>query len=67
LLDPSDIVGNLRHAYPDPRFKMARYAVLVTGLSGTAEIEGVLIQGAQGCAQSDASAGSAPAKARVGG
>ncbi|MGB8092639.1 MAG: LUD domain-containing protein, partial [Pseudolabrys sp.] len=30
LLDPSDIVGNLHHAYRDPRFKTARYAVLVT-------------------------------------
>jgi L-lactate dehydrogenase complex protein LldG len=48
LLDPSDIVGNLHHAYRDPRFKTARYAVLVTGPSATADIEGVLIQGAQG-------------------
>ena len=28
LLDPRDIVGNLHHAYRDPRFKTARYAVL---------------------------------------
>jgi L-lactate dehydrogenase complex protein LldG len=48
LLDPADIVGNLHHAYRDPRFKTARYAVLVTGPSATADIEGVLIQGAQG-------------------
>jgi L-lactate dehydrogenase complex protein LldG len=48
LLDPSDIVGNLHHAYRDPRFKTARYAVLVTGPSATADIEGVLIHGAQG-------------------
>ncbi len=48
LLDPSDIVGNLHHAYRDPRFKTARYAVLATGPSATADIEGVLIQGAQG-------------------
>jgi L-lactate dehydrogenase complex protein LldG len=48
LLDPGDIVGNLHHAYRDPRFKTARYAVLVTGPSATADIEGVLIQGAQG-------------------
>ena len=46
LLDPRDIVGNLHHAYRDPRFKTARYAVLVTGPSATAHIEGVLIQGA---------------------
>jgi L-lactate dehydrogenase complex protein LldG len=48
LLDPSDIVGNLHHAYRDERFKTARYAVLVTGPSATADIEGVLIHGAQG-------------------
>jgi L-lactate dehydrogenase complex protein LldG len=48
VLDPSDIVGNLHHAYRDPRFKTARYAVLVTGPSATADIEGVLIHGAQG-------------------
>jgi L-lactate dehydrogenase complex protein LldG len=48
LLDPADIVGNLHHAYRDPRFKTARYAVLVTGPSATADIEGVLIHGAQG-------------------
>jgi L-lactate dehydrogenase complex protein LldG len=48
LLDPGDIVGNLHHVYRDPRFKTARYAVLVTGPSATADIEGVLIHGAQG-------------------
>jgi L-lactate dehydrogenase complex protein LldG len=48
VLDPSDIVGNLHHAYRDPRFKTARYAVLVTGPSATADIEGILIHGAQG-------------------
>jgi len=48
LLDPSDIVANLHEAYRDLRFKTARYAVLVTGPSATADIEGVLIQGAQG-------------------
>jgi L-lactate dehydrogenase complex protein LldG len=48
LLDPHDIVANLHHAYRDPRFKTARYAVLVTGPSATADIEGVLIHGAQG-------------------
>jgi L-lactate dehydrogenase complex protein LldG len=48
LLDPDDIVGNLHHAYRDPRFKTARYAVLITGPSATADIEGVLIHGAQG-------------------
>ena len=48
LLDPRDIVGNLHQAYRDLRFKTARYAVLVTGPSATADIEGVLIHGAQG-------------------
>lgn len=48
LLDPRNVVGNLHHAYGDARFKMARYAVLVTGPSATADIEGVLIHGAQG-------------------
>ncbi len=60
LLDPSDIVGNLHHAYRDPRFKTARYAVLVTGPSATADIEGVLIQGAQGVRSLTVVAGSAP-------
>jgi L-lactate dehydrogenase complex protein LldG len=48
LLNPTRIVGNLHHAYRDTRFKTARYAVLVTGPSATADIEGVLIHGAQG-------------------
>ena len=48
LLDPARIVGNLHQAYRDPRFNTARYAVLVTGPSATADIEGVLIHGAQG-------------------
>ena len=48
LLDPRDIIGNLHQAYRDPRFKTVRYAVLVTGPSATADIEGVLIHGAQG-------------------
>ena len=48
LLDPAEIVPNLHHAYRDPRFKQAKYAVLMTGPSATADIEGVLIRGAQG-------------------
>jgi L-lactate dehydrogenase complex protein LldG len=48
LLDPTQIVGNLHQAYRDPGFKTARYAVLVTGPSATADIEGVLVHGAQG-------------------
>lgn len=48
LLDPNDIVGNLHHAYQDAGFREARYVVLMTGPSATADIEGILIQGAQG-------------------
>jgi hypothetical protein len=48
LLDLSDIVPNLHHAYKDPRFMTAKYAVLMTGPSATADIEGVLVRGAQG-------------------
>src|SRR5262249_25021774 len=40
LLDPAEIVGNLHQAYRDERFKTARYSVLVTGPSATADIEG---------------------------
>ena len=48
LLDPADILPNLHHAYRDKRFMTAKYAVLMTGPSATADIEGVLIRGAQG-------------------
>ena len=48
LLDPCDIVGNLHEAYRRPEFSTARYGVLMTGPSATADIEGVLIHGAQG-------------------
>ena len=48
LLDPADIVGNLHHAFARPEFTEAGYAVLMTGPSATADIEGVLIHGAQG-------------------
>ena len=48
LLDPADIVVNLHHAYRRPEFRVARYCVLHTGPSATADIEGVLIHGAQG-------------------
>ncbi len=48
LLDPADVVGNLHHAYHRPEFLEASYAVLMTGPSATADIEGVLIHGAQG-------------------
>ncbi len=48
LLDPADIVGSLHHAFARPEFAEARYSVLMTGPSATADIEGVLIHGAQG-------------------
>jgi L-lactate dehydrogenase complex protein LldG len=48
LLDPSAIVTNLHRAYRHRGFFEARYAVLMTGPSATADIEGVLIHGAQG-------------------
>jgi L-lactate dehydrogenase complex protein LldG len=48
LLDPEDIVVNLHHAYRRPEFREAHYASFHTGPSATADIEGVLIHGAQG-------------------
>ena len=48
LLDPMQVVAGLQDAYRRDDFRDARYAVLVTGPSATADIEGVLIQGAQG-------------------
>ncbi|WP_244815543.1 LUD domain-containing protein [Caballeronia sp. Lep1P3] len=48
LLDPAQLVDGLQQVYRRPDFKSARYAVLVTGPSATADIEGVLIRGAQG-------------------
>jgi len=48
LLDPADIVANLHHAYRRPEFRYRHYAAFHTGPSATADIEGVLIHGAQG-------------------
>jgi L-lactate dehydrogenase complex protein LldG len=48
LLDPADIVLNLHHAYRWPEFRDRHYASFHTGPSATADIEGVLIHGAQG-------------------
>jgi L-lactate dehydrogenase complex protein LldG len=48
LLDPAAVVEGLQDIYRLPDFGRARYAVLVTGPSATADIEGVLIRGAQG-------------------
>ena len=48
LLDPADIVVNLHHAYRRAEFRDRHYASFHTGPSATADIEGVLIHGAQG-------------------
>jgi L-lactate dehydrogenase complex protein LldG len=48
LLDPAEIVVNLHHAYRRPEFFDGHYASFHTGPSATADIEGVLIHGAQG-------------------
>ncbi|WP_343051632.1 LutC/YkgG family protein [Pseudaquabacterium terrae] len=48
LLDPAAIVADLHQVYRDQAFFGARYAVLMTGPSATADIEGVLVRGAQG-------------------
>lgn len=48
LLDPADILVNIQAAYRRADFAGAAYAVLHTGPSATADIEGVLIHGAQG-------------------
>lgn len=48
LLDPAQIVFNLHNAYQRPEWTQAHYAVLQSGPSATADIEGVLVHGAQG-------------------
>ena len=48
LLDPADILFNMHRAYQRPEFHSAHYASFHTGPSATADIEGVLIHGAQG-------------------
>lgn len=48
LLDPAAIVANLHHAYRRRAEFDAAYGVFMTGPSATADIEGVLIHGAQG-------------------
>jgi L-lactate dehydrogenase complex protein LldG len=48
LLDPQRIVGNLHHAYRERAWFDARYGAFMTGPSATADIEGILIHGAQG-------------------
>lgn len=48
LLDPRRIVADMHAAYGDPVVGRAAYAIFMTGPSATADIEGVLIHGAQG-------------------
>lgn len=48
LLDPRAIIDTVHDACARPEFGNARYAALVTGPSATADIEGVLVHGAQG-------------------
>lgn len=48
LLDPKDITASTQDAYRREEFHVARYASFHTGPSATADIEGVLIHGAQG-------------------
>jgi L-lactate dehydrogenase complex protein LldG len=48
LLDTADIVVNMHHAYARPELRSGHYACFHTGPSATADIEGVLIHGAQG-------------------
>ena len=48
LLDPAEIVTNMHRAYQRDDFINANYTVFHTGPSATADIEGVLVRGAQG-------------------
>ncbi|WP_144109192.1 lactate utilization protein C [Paraburkholderia sp. BCC1886] len=48
LLDPAQLLDGLQDVYRRDDFRAAKYAALVTGPSATADIEGVLIRGAQG-------------------
>lgn len=48
LLSAADLVPNLHSAYRHAGFREARYAILMSGPSATADIEGVLVRGAQG-------------------
>jgi L-lactate dehydrogenase complex protein LldG len=48
LLDPARLVPTMHHAYTRRADFDSSYGVFMTGPSATADIEGVLIQGAQG-------------------
>ena len=64
LLDPSDIVGNLHHAYRDPRFKTARYAVLSDGAFRDRRHRGRIDSWSAGRPQLDSGAASPPDRRR---
>jgi len=48
LLDPKNIVENIHDAYQHSAFRDSNYAVLMTGPSGSADIEGKTVHPAQG-------------------
>ena len=48
LLDPGQIITNMHRAYARDDYKNAAYTVFHAGPSATADIEGVLVRGAQG-------------------
>jgi len=48
LLDPKNIVENIHDAYQHPAFREAKYALLMTGPSGSADIAGTTVHPAQG-------------------
>jgi len=48
LLDPKEIVENIHDAYQHPAFRESKYAVLMTGPSGSADIAGNTVHPAQG-------------------
>jgi L-lactate dehydrogenase complex protein LldG len=48
LLDPSDIVENIHDAYGHPHFRDKAYSLLMSGPSGSADIDGITVHPAQG-------------------
>jgi L-lactate dehydrogenase complex protein LldG len=48
LLDPSDIVENVHDAYAHPHFRDKAYSLLMSGPSGSADIDGITVHPAQG-------------------
>jgi len=48
LLDPNQIVENIHDAYQHSAFRESKYAVLMTGPSGSADISGNTVHPAQG-------------------